>query len=68
MAIELYAPRLPAHRNTDGSSLAWGLTGLLDSCRTGAGGGHTVGSSTDSSMSQLLSDSTLDSSRVFVTS
>ena len=64
MAIELYASSLSTHRDTDGNSLAWELTGLSDLCRTEAGGDRTVGSSIDSSMSPLLSDSTLNSSRV----
>ena len=68
MAIGLYVSSLSTHRDTDGNSLAWELTGLSGLCRTEASGERIVGSSIDSSMSPLLSDSTLNSSRVSATS
>ena len=66
MSIELYAFLFSVYRSVDGVSPAWVLTGPLDSCHTGTGGGYTVVSSTGSLMLPLLSDSTLVYSRVYV--
>ena len=62
------AVRFPfsVYRKVDENSSVWVLTEPLCSCRTGAGGERTVASSTDSLMPSLLSDSTLDRSRVYV--